>query len=195
MSTVIDAEFFYLHNSQLLLKEVSAFHIDTKQIQTFLIKSAIPFDALPLDVQGTNNYCSNSLHKISWDSGYVSKEVVDSILKRSLSGRSVFAKGCQKARFFSKMLRIPVYNLEKLDCPKVDEIKHAPSFSCLLPQHRNGYNHCAQVKAMKFGWWLQTHEWCFKCFNGGGAFDHGGHLPDQLCPAKLKALGAWVVSK
>jgi hypothetical protein len=185
-AVVLDAECFVLLDGDLEPKEVSIAAVEDGhvRVQTFILRPRVSFSALPITIQASNNYCTQRLHKISWNSGFIEKEHVCSILKRDIGSKQVFAKGDQKARMFSIWLRIPVYELGKLLCPKIKHIHLRPKYACRLPQHRNAYEHCAQVKAQGFAGWLQIHSCGLRCLVGSKQCQRHNH--NGLCPLKLR---------
>src|SRR5271170_5646685 len=112
LCSVVEGEFFNVSPTKLCLKEVSVFHLDTFQIQTFVVKPHLHHNTLARNVQCTNNFTVHCLHRIPWVSGTVEKQDAETRLQRNLTGRQVYTKGTQKAQFFTVLLGQQVFNLE-----------------------------------------------------------------------------------
>ena len=73
-----------------------------------------------------------------------------------------FAKGTQKSVLLAEYLKLPVTNLEDIDCPKIEQLLGQEKHICkrhsdLIPSHQL-LKHCTLRKSKVFFDWLQNEQ-------------------------------------
>jgi len=158
IDTVIDFEWNFITENEKVFKEVAIYHLDTNQIQTFVIRPSVPFKNLNKKTQSLNSYLSQHLHRIRYKHGLVDCNSIDLSLKKFCRNRVVGVKGLEKSKFLAQKLGNSVFNIELLGCPSFEDLLlHNPNstFGCLLKEHSGTFKHCAQAKAFKYGNWMK----------------------------------------
>lgn len=192
LCTIIDIEFSILSKNKKTPKEVAIYHVDTKQVQNWIIKPSIPFHKLDQSIKVQNIFAEQNFHRIKYNTGHITKEDFENVIREVCQGRKIFVKGSEKSQFVANLLKkevfsgkVFVYNLDKVFCPKVSQItvKKDTIYSCLIFQHQGtNFNHCAQSKALKFGRWLEKQDFAKYCI---GSYCAGLHLQKYVCDDTL----------
>ena len=116
----------------------------------------------PKNYQPTHQtlWCTQNLHKIDWKSGSLDYSRINTMLAELRQYRAeYFAKGLEKCKFFSTLLRKEVENLDDYGCPKIQHLN--TDWLCTrYPYRHKTILHCAERKAKAFGEWTVQHFVC-----------------------------------
>ena len=114
-----------------------------------------------IDERIQNDWCTNKLHKISWNSGQHFYDELTAIIKFVKSENAeYFAKGLQKCLMLTKLFGVRVQNLEDSGCPNFNQLDgHKAQINCdSYPSLHANVSHCAQKKASAYARWLSVHK-------------------------------------
>ena len=100
------------------------------------------------------------LHGIAWSSGKLDYEKLFAVFYEiKVTNAEVFAKGLEKCRLLTKLIRQNVENLDDHDCPKIQDLVKTDS-SCICssyPFRHKTRLQCAERKAKVNGEWAMRH--------------------------------------
>ena len=88
---------------------------------------------------------------IGWYDGHIEYDELRKVLLEAVAGHGdVYTKGSEKAKIFTELLGRPVYDLDKLECPRADQLPWPCHITCPFKHHRD----CALNKALKYAGWI-----------------------------------------
>ena len=150
---LVDAQFVYPKQ----LKEL-AFYING-QVFCYLIKPNIGYHELSESEKWQNKWLKKNLHGLSYNQGEMCTKCPlfrNVIAEHVKDARLVLAKGLEKCLVLTEILRIPVTNLEKYNCPKYAEIDKFGG-DCPLDdateKHKKS-DYCAAKHVRAYGQWF-----------------------------------------
>jgi hypothetical protein len=187
--TIVDVEFLHETHSKKIIKELCIYHLDTNQLQNFIINPSLPWRYLDPKVNAINSYITDNIHKIHYNSGFIYPETAFQILRANCAGRKIFVKGFEKAQFIAGILQKVVYNLDNLNCPKIVDLPANSESGCLI--HESEFAHCCQVKSVRFGVWLKSELNFLSTLQAAYHPNYSGNLVSVLNSAKVKPKYIW----
>lgn len=167
MRAVIDFEGFLLRPGCFVIKELAFQGLDDGFFGHWIFLPPIPWESLNSRQKATFTWLTKNLHKIPWNSGeipYVQFQKILFSLTRTYS--EIFVKGLEKKVFLEKLMGCVIHNLEDVSCPKVDDLP-LQNITCFFHAHQ--FEHCALVKAVAFGRYINScekkniHHLCSTC--------------------------------
>ena len=149
-SIIVDFE-GYQHGNRFVIKELAIYNISSSLVSNYFFKTPKWFNAS----SATNDWLIKYHHRIPVTYGYDSFiKVITTINQNHI----VFCKGSQKASFLQKLIRIPVVNLEFLNCPRLALLTTPLNLqTCKFENHLEN-NHCAILKVQKIAEWVKLIE-------------------------------------
>lgn len=148
----------YSHDRSFIIKELTIIQLYSENVHHFLVKP--PFDKaiLPSDEQKSILWLENFHHKIKWEDGsHEYGEVFSDLRKTIRDADIIYVKGSEKALFIQSITGKFTIDLDKLHCPKANQLPIPKLWSKLTCSY---YNHstcdvkCSLLQALKFKEWL-----------------------------------------
>ena len=150
---IVDVEGFHCPD-RYVVKELAMYCPDSNARKCIIL--APPFSRkhmLPKTIR-TMDWVSLHLHGLEWNDGDHDYAVATHLLQLYGCMHKLFSKGPEKCKWISDLAMCPVYDLEVLGCPRVDELSHIDlDFKC--DAHNNSDYSCALLKAYRFGKWYR----------------------------------------
>jgi hypothetical protein len=103
----------------------------------------------------TMDWVTKNLHGLEWDDvGDYDYPVAAHLLQLHGCTHNLFSKGLEKCKWIGELAMCPVYDLELIGCPCVDDLHHI-ELDHKCENHGTSDFSCALVKAFRFGKWYQ----------------------------------------
>lgn len=132
MIVICDVQFFRNNDKSIILKSFSCCELFNSNdiIDHFVFKPPFPFSDLNLTRRAEARHVTHFYHHINWDEGFIPYNDMSALLRSYLSNATeVIVKGDEKVKFINSVLHKNLcYDVEKLNCPKLKDLKAGYSF-------------------------------------------------------------------
>lgn len=159
---VIDFEGFRYSNKSFIIKELSVCGANFSD--TILLKPPKHLSLFSDKERESFDWLTKNLHGINWNDGFYNYPFIHEYfvcLRIRFPNALVYVKGVQKQIYVSNFIN-NVYNLDNLDCPKVDDLDSPQIPLCYnhsnfdLQPPKEKLRHCSKIKSVLFYQWLQN---------------------------------------
>lgn len=160
---VIDFEGFRYSNKSFIVKELSV--CGANFLDTLLFKPPKKLTHFTENEKLSFIWLTKNLHGIDWNAGFYNYPFIHEYfvcLRIRFPNASVYVKGVQKQIYLSNYLN-NVYNLDSINCPRVDELHSSTTPVCLYhtklnikPSNNETFRHCSKIKCVLFYQWLEN---------------------------------------
>ena len=141
MEYIVDFQSFKLTSNEFAIKELAILKLGSRQTpDVFVFKPPCHWFDLPIRCRVENNWLEKNYLTMTWESGDIPYNQVESILKSALSDADkIYVKGLQKVKWLEKYFN-NVVNLEDISkCPTLKALKkwRIPDYLCKHHQYSN----------------------------------------------------------
>lgn len=120
----------------------------------WIFQPPVPFEELTEKQRVQYLWVSRNIHLIHWNEGYLPYSKFRSILLLlSEIFPRIYVKGLEKTKFFEYLIGRKCYNLEDINCPKIEHL--IPTHST-CDVHATDFKHCALAKVIAYGKFLES---------------------------------------
>lgn len=145
MEYIVDFQSFKLSSNEFAIKELAILKLGSQEKPiVFVFKPPCSWFDLPIKCRVENKWLERNYISMSWDSGDISYNQVENILKITLSkADKIFVKGLQKIQWLKKYLN-NIKDIEAITkCPSLRTLKKWYLPNNLCKYHENSKMACA----------------------------------------------------
>lgn len=144
---------FLRANGRYFVKELAYYVMETDDSGVYTFKPPFPYKELSLSDRRLCSWITRHITSIQWNEGEYDYSQLDD-LTRSISEMNYkfYTKGDEKSKTLTRYFGKPVENIEKLGCPKLEELPEPLELKCIY--HEDNAN-CCLLRAYRIAQWLK----------------------------------------
>ena len=152
---IVDIEGFH-HPDRFIIKELALYDPESNARKCIMLSPPFSRDHMLKKTITTLDWVTKNWHGLDWnDIGNYDYNVAGHLLQLYGCSHKLFSKGTEKCKWISQLALCPVYDLEAMGCPRVEDLTHIElDYDCPVHENQTHYS-CALVKAYRFGKWYK----------------------------------------